>query len=79
MAVIQRHCTPLNGDYGILGSVQPSPQKGVRHVESIEARCNRLTQMAQEKVVDKKVIAEAQGQLDSSTAAWDAAQAAVAA
>jgi RND family efflux transporter MFP subunit len=39
----------------------------------------RLTQMAQDKVVDKQVLAEAQGQLDSSKAARDAAQAAVAA
>ena len=44
-----------------------------------ESEVKRLTQMVQEKVVDKDVLTETQRQLDSSKAARDAAQAAVAA
>ena len=44
-----------------------------------ESEVKRLAQMVQEKVVDKQVLAETQKQLDSSKAARDAAQAAVAA
>jgi HlyD family secretion protein len=44
-----------------------------------ESEVKRLTQMVQEKVVDKQVLTETQKQLDSSRAARDAAQAAVAA
>jgi len=44
-----------------------------------DSEVKRLTQMVQEKVVDKQVLAETQKQLDSSRAARDAAQAAVAA
>ncbi len=44
-----------------------------------ESEVRRLTQMVQEKVVDKQVLTETQKQLDSSRAARDAAQAAVAA
>ena len=44
-----------------------------------ESEVKRLTQMVQEKVVDKDILTETQRQLDSSKAARDAAQAAVAA
>jgi RND family efflux transporter MFP subunit len=44
-----------------------------------ESEVKRLTQMVQEKVVDKDVLTETQRQLDSSKAARDAALAAVAA
>jgi RND family efflux transporter MFP subunit len=44
-----------------------------------ESEVKRLTQMVQENVVDKQVLAETQKQLDSSKAARDAATAAVAA
>jgi RND family efflux transporter MFP subunit len=44
-----------------------------------DSELTRVTQMVQEKVVDKQVLAETQKQLDSSKAARDAAQAAVAA
>ena len=44
-----------------------------------DSEVKRLTQMVQEKVVDKQVLAETERQLDSSIAARDAAQAAVAA
>jgi HlyD family secretion protein len=44
-----------------------------------ESEVKRLTQMVQEKVVDRQVLTETQKQLDSSIAARDTAQAAVAA
>ncbi len=44
-----------------------------------ESEVTRLTEMVKEKVVDKQVLAETQRQFDSSKAARDAAQAAVAA
>ena len=44
-----------------------------------ESEVKRLTQMVQEKVVDKDILTETQRQLDSSKAARDAALAAVAA
>jgi RND family efflux transporter MFP subunit len=60
-----------------LAEAKANEMKFQAEVVHCESQVKRLTRMAQEKVVDKQVLAEAQGRLDSSKAAWDAAQAAV--
>ena len=62
-----------------LAEAKANVGKSQAEVVRWESEIKRLTQMVQEKVVDKQVLTETQKQLDSSRAARDAAQAAVAA
>ncbi len=62
-----------------LGEAKANVGKYQAEVVRWASEVKRLTQMVQEKVVDKQVLAETQRQLDASIAARDAAQAAVAA
>jgi HlyD family secretion protein len=62
-----------------LAEAQANVGKAQAEVVRWQSEVKRLTQMVQEKVVDKDILTETQRQLDSSIAARDAAQATVAA